>query len=549
MSASNQTYRRGACVALVLAIVLTALPALLNAQTTPAPKATMSSDEAVPKAELFLGYQWLNPGGNVPNSDNPPNPFHLPSIAPGGGINFSYNFTDNFAGEANVGIDWNKYSDVEALTIGPKYTWRGEGVNYFVHALGGWERLGARTDRSFNSTGAVIIAGGGMDLKFWKLISIRLFEADYQWSHQNFGGEVSPNDPDLRQVNFTGVRLTTGLVFNLGGAPEVPVTAACSIDRNEVMVGEPLHATVSASNFNPKHTLTYAWTSTGGKIEGKDTGASIDTNGAAPGSYTATATVTDSRVKKNNTASCSANFTVKPLNPPQISCSANPAAVEAGGSSTITCSCTSPDNATVTVGGWTSTGGSVSGSGNSATLTTTGASPGPVTVSATCTDSRGLTTSASSMVTVNAPPPPPPPPPQATKVNECEYPNKMKPWRVDNTCKAELDDVALKLQQDPDAKLVVVGNAGPKEKRKNLAGERALNVKAYISGGEAKQNIDASRIEARTGNAGTATSEQWIVPAGATFPEADSTMPVDAKVKAVPDHPKPMAKKKAKKGE
>jgi len=78
-----------------------------------------------------------------------------------------------------------------------------------------------------------------------------------------------------------------------------------------------------------------------------------------------------------------------------------------------------------------------------------------------------------------------------------------------------------------------------------LAAERALNVKAYISGGEAKQNIDASRIETRTGNEGTMTSEQWIVPAGAAFPEADSTTPVDeTKVKAVPDHPKPMAKKK-----
>lgn len=108
----------------------------------------------------------------------------------------------------------------------------------------------------------------------------------------------------------------------------------------------------------------------------------------------------------------------------------------------------------------------------------------------------------------------------------------------------------MKLQQDPDAKLVVVGNADPKEKRKNLAGERAENVKAYISGGEAKQNIDASRIETRTGNAGTATSEQWIIPAGASFPNADSTTPVDEKkVKAIPDHPKPAAKKAAKKAQ
>jgi hypothetical protein len=113
-----------------------------------------------------------------------------------------------------------------------------------------------------------------------------------------------------------------------------------------------------------------------------------------------------------------------------------------------------------------------------------------------------------------------------------------------------LDDVAGKLQQDPDAKLVVVGNAGPKEKRKNLAAERAVDVKAYISGGEAKQNIDPSRIECRTGTEGTSNTEHWIIPAGATFPEADSTTVVDEnKVKAIPDHPKPAARKAAKKAE
>ncbi|MGO9345863.1 MAG: hypothetical protein ACLPZJ_05655, partial [Terriglobales bacterium] len=193
-------------------------------------------------------------------------------------------------------------------------------------------------------------------------------------------------------------------------------------------------------------------------------------------------------------------------------------------------------------------GGSISGAGSSATLSTTGASSGSISIGATCTDSRGLTASTSPSVMVENPPPPPAP--HATKVNECQYPNVKKPWRVDNTCKAELDDVALKLQQDPDAKLVVVGNADPaeiaKSKRKNLAAERAVDVKAYISGGEAKQNIDPSRIECRTGNEGTMTTQQWIVPAGATFPGAGSTTPVDeTKIKAIPDHPKPVAKKKA----
>jgi hypothetical protein len=139
---------------------------------------------------------------------------------------------------------------------------------------------------------------------------------------------------------------------------------------------------------------------------------------------------------------------------------------------------------------------------------------------------------------------PPPPPPEASKLSECEFPNKVKPWRVDNTCKAVLDDVAQRLQHDPDAKLVIVGNAEPGEKRKNLAAERAVNSKAYLSGGEAKQGIDASRIEVRTGPAGTKTAEYWVVPAGATFKGADTAVVDESVVKAVPDHPAP--KKKAK---
>jgi len=117
---------------------------------------------------------------------------------------------------------------------------------------------------------------------------------------------------------------------------------------------------------------------------------------------------------------------------------------------------------------------------------------------------------------------------------------------VDNTCKAILDDVAARLQHDPDARLVIVGNAEPTEKRKNLAGERAVNSKAYLSGGEAKQGIDPSRIETRTGSAGTKTAEYWVVPAGASF-TGEGTQSVDeTKVKAVPDHPAAPKKRTAK---
>jgi hypothetical protein len=539
MSLCRLTRWRCAAVALVLALMVVALPALLNAQ-----------EEKPPKFDLFLGYQWLHPGGTIANGTDAsgrPIAFKLPDIPQGMGLTGAYNFTKYLALEGDYGGNWNKFANEQTASIGPRLMWRGDNINFFIHALGGLNRLTPKNLDSSNGLGAIL--GGGMDLKLLKHLDWRVFEADYVVTHHNFASLVSPVDSNLQRPNLQGVRLRSGLVFTFGGAKEAPVAAACSVQPSEVMVGEPVHVTVAPSNFNPKHTLTYNWTSTGGKIEGKDTGATIDTNGMTGGSYTATARVTDPKAKKNNEASCTSNFTVKepPKNPPQMSCSANPASVQPGTPATITCTCTSPDNVPVTVGSWTASSGSISGSGNSATLNTTGASPGPITINATCTDSRGLTASSSSTVTVENPPPPPP---QASKLNECQYPNKVKPWRVDNTCKAALDDVALRLQQEPDSKLVVVGNADPKEKRKNLAAERAVDVKAYLSGGEAKQNIDASRIETRTGNAGTMTTEHWIVPAGASFPGADSTTPVDeTKVKPIPDHPKPAAKKAAKKAQ
>ena len=307
---------------------------------------------------------------------------------------------------------------------------------------------------------------------------------------------VPPNNGALRRQTFNGARLTTGLVFNFGGAPEVPVAAACSIDHNEVLVGEPLHTTVAASNFNPKHPLTYTWASSGGKIEGKDTAATIDTTGAAPGTYTATARVVDPKKKKNGEASCTSNFTVKPLNPPQISCSANPGTVEIGTPSTVTCTCTSPDNATVTVGGWTSSAGSVAGSGNSATLTTTGASAGPATVNATCTDSRGLTASTTSSVTVNNPPPPAP---VVDKVLEARLllhsvyfvtakptekePNAGLVKSQEQTLVALATDFKKYLEAKPDAHLTLEGHAdvrGSVPYNQALSERRVARVKSVL---------------------------------------------------------------------
>jgi outer membrane protein OmpA-like peptidoglycan-associated protein len=506
----------------------------------------LAQDETTPKADVFVGYQWLNPGGNLPIPGTTQST-SAPTAPRGFGGAIAYNFFRPLALEVDSGVDWGKNGlNVETLSTGPRLMWRSPETNFFIHALAGWNRMNSPQTGPSNRIGTIL--GAGVDLPVSKKITIRLLEADYQWVHQNFSTAAPGAPDDVRRPTWNGARLRSGIVFNIGGAPVIPPSASCSVQPSSVMVGEPITATATGSNFDPKHTLTYSWTATGGKVTGKDNTASIDTNGVAGGTYTVSAHIVDPKMKKGGEASCSASFTVKepPKNPPTMSCSASPSSVQAGTASTITCTCTSPDNVPVNVAGWTSSGGSVSGSGNTATLNTTGASAGPITVSATCTDSRGLTASASSTVTVEVPPPPPP---QASKLSECQFPNEKKPWRVDNTCKAVLDDVAQRLQHDPDAKLVIVGNAEPSEKRKNLAAERAVNSKAYLSGGEAKQGIDPSRIEVRTGGAGTKTAEYWVVPAGATFSSAGTEPVNESMVKAVPDHPAAPKKKAAKKAQ
>jgi hypothetical protein len=135
---------------------------------------------------------------------------------------------------------------------------------------------------------------------------------------------------------------------------------------------------------------------------------------------------------------------------------------------------------------------------------------GAVTVNCTATDDRGLSGSTSTTVRAEIPPPP-----QANKIGEIAFPNKAKPWRVDNTAKAILDDVAVRLQGEPDAKAVIVGYFDPTEKGGViLAEQRAVNTKAYLT---QEKGINPGRIEVRTGTAGGNRAEIYLVPAGATL--------------------------------
>jgi hypothetical protein len=106
-----------------------------------------------------------------------------------------------------------------------------------------------------------------------------------------------------------------------------------------------------------------------------------------------------------------------------------------------------------------------------------------------------------------------------------------RPTRVDNEAKACLDQVALDLQQQADAKAVVVGESNAKEKETTAKqqkvalkhkkakvvvfdAQRAVNAKDYLV---TEKGIDASRVSVMTGTGDGQTVEDYLVPAGATF--------------------------------
>jgi len=151
------------------------------------------------------------------------------------------------------------------------------------------------------------------------------------------------------------------------------------------------------------------------------------------------------------------------------------------------------------------------------------------------TDVHGYSGSCTATAGVNAPPPPPEVVSE-TLISECDFNNSKKLARVDNQCKAILDEVALRMQHEPNGKLVIVGYASEIEEGlvNDVESLRAANAKAYLTGGEAKQQIDANRVEARKSSARDISNKArfYFVPEGGNFTLRDTTTVDEASLPA-----------------
>jgi outer membrane protein OmpA-like peptidoglycan-associated protein len=200
--------------------------------------------------------------------------------------------------------------------------------------------------------------------------------------------------------------------------------------------------------------------------------------------------------------------------PPKITCVASPATIRVGETSLITCDATSPDSRPLSIA-FVSNGGKLSASRNQATLDTTDTGAGPIAVRATALDDRQLNATAITTVNVEAAALPAP---TAQKLTDLEF--KPNSAYVDNRSKAVLDDVALKMQQDPQSTISLTGSSEELEPPR-LAAQRAENSKTYLT---KSKGIDPARIQAKGGGTGHKV-EIMALPAGVVAQQQEQEQP------------------------
>jgi hypothetical protein len=469
------------------------------------------------------------------------------------GFGVAGTFTGDHASNVTPGVDINKVS----FMGGPRYTYTGwgtpgekphfqiyaQGLFGGVHAFDGVFPATAGTVPTANSF--AIQAGGGVNIFLTRHIGVRVVEASYVRAELPNNGNDTQND----------LRLGAGLVYHFdANRPAPPVTLGCSASPSSIFPGDPVNLTATVGNVEPKFNAVYSWSGVPG-LKGTGTSAALDstaTGSLSAGTYTVKAEVKEGKagkegLKPGQTADCSATITVKAYEPPTISCSASPSTIIPGDKSAITASGVSPQNRPLTYS-YSAGSGVINGSGASATFDSTGSPTGPVAITCNVSDDKGQAATAGTTVIISAPYVAPAPHTQALcSLSFSKDPKR--PTRVDNEAKACLDQVALDLGNHADAKAVLVGEAiatektpkkGRHVKAEDFAAQRAVNAKEYLV---TEKGIDASRIGVTSGSTEGQTVEDYLVPAGATFPtDVQGTTPVD-ETAVKPEARKPLGEK------
>ena len=473
-----------------------AQPSAPTPKAAPASKA--ASGQAPSKWDLFLGYSYLAPKGNLINNGTQTD--SAKSVSCCADVSLARYFTNYFGVQVEGDLHKNGGNKTAVVhntfaggSAGLIVRFPTEDITPFAHALIGGESVSSTYFT--NKWGIVLTAGGGMDYQTPLLdhhLAIRVFQADYQYTHEN---------PYPIRNNFNMARLSTGIVVSFGTmAPPPTVTIACSAEPNSVFPGEPVTVTATANNLLPKDHAVYNWSGQG--VTGTDTTAKVDTANLAPGSYTVNCGVKEGKPGKEGlkpweSASSTATFTVKEYEPPTLNCSANPTDLKPGDSSTITAQGVSPQNRPLTYS-YQASAGTISGSGTTATYASTGAPSGPVQITCNVSDDKGHTATANASLNIQQPPPPPGPSPEQIRLeaklalHSVFFPTALPTEKHPEggllesqqaTLETLATDFKAYLQIKPDAHITLTGHADPRgseEFNQKLTERRVNRVKQYL---------------------------------------------------------------------
>jgi len=551
---------------ILVSTALVALSSGLVAQDAakPAAKTTPSADSPS-RWDIFAGYSYLAPKGtvNVLQTDGvtvSPETFKSMDRGLIGSAARYFNKYVGLQGEGSTHDTFKNTSSsnggISTVQGGLIFRFPTEEITPFVHGLAGGSYVTGPEHEPYK-WGPSLTAGGGMDYEtpfFNHHLAIRLFQADYQYMHVNWGPGIWGG-----RANLKVARLSTGVVYHIGSiAPPPQLTVSCSANPTSVFPGDPVNLTATAGSQDPKANVVYSWSGDG--VKGNGANASVDTSSLSPGTHTVKCGAKEGKPGKEGlkpwqlAQDGTATFAVKEFEPPTLSCSVSPTTLKPGDSATVTAQGLSPQNRPLTYT-YSASAGAVSGNGNTASYSSTGAPTGPVSITCNVADDKNHSASSNTSLNIEAPPPPPQPHTQA--LCSIGFSNDTKrPTRVDNEAKACLDEVALDLQKQTDAKAVIVGESNAKEKAaqakaeklnakrrhpkevENTAAQRAVNTKEYLV---TDKGIDPSRITVATGTGDDQKVENYLVPSGANFgSDVQGTAPVDeSSVKAQVRKPLP----------
>ena len=266
-------------------------------------------------------------------------------------------------------------------------------------------------------------------------------------------------------------------------APEIK----CESVRVSVTEGQSVTLKSQGSDPN-QDALTYSWLIDRSEVPNDQPTFSFGTAGRSVGAHTATVTVTD---VDGMTADCTFTVTIEPRpNPPlSLTLSIDKDEVYAGETVTVIAKATDPDNDPLTFK-WKVNGQSRAETVPTLKIQTQGLTGGSHSVAVTVADDRGDSKSAS----------------QTFKIRE-EMVIQMDSARPDNVAKARLDEVAVRMQQNPQLRALITGHTDDR-------GREASNVKYGQKRADAvkkclveENQIDESRIKTESAGESQPTAD------------------------------------------